>query len=621
MSRPVRDAVGVVRRRPALLLAGVAVAAVEAVGYLLVGRALASGRIGLAFVAPAVEWAVWILLAPAPLAGLYVLARDGLSNTGDRPDPDDRSALQQCVAAGRRWYGPLVAATVGYALAGLVAGLLLLVVLHAVGFALATGASAFYYLSGGGPSLHPAWSLLLSAALIALARVGGAIPFRFYDVLVVFGGDRPRTAALTSARFAVARPRATVRYAAVVVVLSVLPVLAAVAVVIASGTQVADLGAGSSPLVPTGALALLAVGVAGGSLFVQTAAALGTYLAVGGLAHALVGAYHVAFFERVVAPAVTRKVDQPSVPDATGDSADRRRATAGLRRRPVTGEERPLIGSPRRALLAALVVVGLLAGTTAVRVTDVGAPVPDADPRPVAATADPDDLLERAHGYTGRVSHRTVARSYAVDGDDRNLSIVVRRTVDFEDRQARVVIAQRGGSDLVGDGYFGDGTVALRGVVPEADELGGSARQSGEWTVVPAPGYPTVRSDLRRGYAQFDPVGDWTVVERTGDRVILAPADASTRERVLDLPTPADDERLVVGPETRVRAAVDRDAGYLRRLELRRNWTLYEGNESVLDRNTHTVVRFQDYGSTDLKRPEGVGERTLLEWLWDAAGY
>lgn len=612
------------RRQPALLVAGAAVAAVEALGYLLVGAAGVVDALGTVpglGVGPlpplsgvVLKQLSWVVLAPVPLAGLYTLARAELAGEGPAGG-SDRSAAARFLAAGRRHYRRLAAATLAYKLAGLAAFLALVVGLHAVGFALATGLQAAAYAATGASSPpHPMLAVFLSGLLVGIARLGATVPFRFYDALVLFADDRPARSPLTSARFAVARPLALLEYAFVAGVAIAIPVLAAVA----TGRLLPELVAQPATGFATGPAnprQVLVAGVAGPAV---------AYLLVGAGAHALVGAYHVAFYERRVAPAVTRERDTAGAPAGADDVAGGDTSTAGDRptRRPVTGEERPLVARRARVAVVALVVLGLLAGTAAVRVADVGSPTPLAAGAPVGdapATA----IVERAHGYTGNVSHRAVTRTWRTNRTtgERPLAFVQRRWVDFADRQGYVRLGAPGEDGLVGEGYFGEGTLAIRGAVPGPDRFGAFGRRVGEWTVVAAPGYASVESSFRSGSGRFAVAGRWRVVDRNASAIVLAPADEAARDAVLDRPSGADG-RVVAGPDHRARLYVDSETGYPTRLVARSNATRYGEDGAVEARiDNRRVTTFDRWGTTDFGRLASLGGRSLLELLWDAASY
>lgn len=295
MLAEVRDALVLVAYNPVMTIGGLVLAAMQAILYLLVGRPFdtADGVLAVPdLVAIGAVQQVWILFAPFPLAGLYALCRDALSTVEHAQEGalerDVRGAVSRFVAAGRATYVPLLAATVLYKAVA---------VLVAIGIAAALDFVLFVGAANGVFSVTPLPVDTLSdslvyvtggAVLLALSRVGGALPFRFYDLFLLFSRDAPTTSWATSARFAKNYPRRLLEYG----VVSAVPVL--VPVLFAFGMRV-----GAGHLFHAGDSFLDAV-------------AVGSYVLVGSIGWTLAGAYHVIFFDRVVEPAVS-----PTGPDGT----------------------------------------------------------------------------------------------------------------------------------------------------------------------------------------------------------------------------------------------------------------------------------------------------------------
>lgn len=372
-----REAAEIVDENPVMIVFGIAIAALEALQYGL--------RSNLSFVVDTVPLprpAVTLVLIEntalvfglVPLVGLFVLSRDALD--GEGVSTEVQSLVSRTADAARRHYLRLLGATIIYSLASLVFAVVLAIALHAVALVVDTTIRFGAYALGEGFAADPMLMVKISAALLTVSLIAGGFPFAFYDVLIVFADGRPSRSWATSFRFAVAYPRRLLGYG-VVTALLVGPPMALANGITLIGSE--------SYWTATGAL---------------------VYMLLGGIAQTLAGAYHVAFFERRVAPTVCEDSE-----DGSADTYE------------LTGLDRPMVTRRVRTLLVVLLVTGLVAGSVGVRVADVR-PGESVEPTPVDASTDPQVMLENGQQYATGVSHREVYESYAINttADDRELA-------------------------------------------------------------------------------------------------------------------------------------------------------------------------------------------------------
>ncbi|WP_435359007.1 hypothetical protein [Haloarchaeobius sp. DFWS5] len=335
MFRTATRAVRVVNRRPAVLMAGFGLAVVDGLA-IAVGAAVATsvdlpvggGELA-GFLAASL---VWLLLAPAPIAALYVLGRETV--VYGRRETDWREEAVRVVAVAREHYRPLFVATVSFSLLSSLGSLLTVVALAGSVLVFLTPVQFLGYHTPLTPlQTAPSAYLLGLGLLVAIARPLGSLPFRFYDTVSLFSTARPATAWAASIRFVLASPGALVRYAVGIW----LPVAVFALVFLAT------------------VMALPAPATVPFGLFV--------YVVLGGLLAAYLRSYHLAFFEYTVSPTVCRLAPASDTPV-----------------RVATREELPLLTQKRRYIAVCLVFCVLVSGVTAVRVADVGganAPSPD----------------------------------------------------------------------------------------------------------------------------------------------------------------------------------------------------------------------------------------------------
>ncbi|MFB6184353.1 MAG: hypothetical protein ABEI96_07340 [Haloarculaceae archaeon] len=557
---PLSTAVRRLRDRPAV----VAVVAAVAVAELLVAAAV--GILGAVqpllsrFPLPtALAQVVGAVVLPVGVAAAYALVR---------ADPPAST-----VTAVRRDAATLLAATLVQRAVGVVAvaGTYLLV-LAVVG----VGVTAFDVLryavdptARGLPS--PTLVVVLVGALFVVAGLIVALLLVFFDVLALYADVPPTRAWAASARFVAGYPRTALRYA---VVRGTVAVPAAVVVVAATRADVGTLA--ERP----------ALTVAGG---------LVAFAVVAGL-RALGYGYHVAFFERTIAP------------------------VAGDLRGPVA-HSRHAVG---RGLLAAVVILAALGGVGALRAADAR---PYAPPRPTPVHADTSPAAMFAHAdrqlrtASFRSARRTTTFNDTTGTERETLTWIT--AVDRRDNRLRIRVrgtypnGTRAGTGL--GGYLSDATLANRIGVDDDPTVDGGLlalhTRRGGWNVLPAPGYAIAGPGTAHAGLPADATVDWRVRNRTAENVTVAVTDPQAVARATSIEAVGDEGRVEDGV---VRVTFDRSTGRVVRVVERVRYR----PPTAFDRRPTVYVRVTtvEYG-VDVRRPRAIGDPNAVELLWDAVFY
>ncbi len=261
----------------------------------------------------------------------------------------------------------------------------------------------------------------------------------------------------------------------------------------------------------------------------------------------------------------------------------------------------------RRIALAALLVAGLVAGASAVRVTDArpGTAVASS-PLPEDATAAYAAALDR----TAAADHRVVATE-RLDGERVVATTVVERSA----RQFRASLRRHDRTDV---GYADSGVAyRFRGYSPGVFSLG--TARVGDDTARALPGYWQASSDytlvdgLGAGYGlPAAQTGTWTTVAAAdGTRTLELNGDAAVFEAVQ-----GTDAGAVSAETAWVRMRVDADRGVVLGGRTRLNATV---NGARLVRNVSYTV--ETGAAVDARRPDALGSRSLGEWAWDVFAY
>lgn len=553
-----------------------------------------------------------VIVLPPVLAGLYATVREVRAEGDLRAHEVVTLYVLGCVRHARE----LFVATVVFRLVALVPAAVVFVTLlagdTAVGYwQYATGGAGQ---AAGAPGPGDAiWDLFVVWLYAMVAGAVGRLLLAFYDLPVLFAGVSARRGWRAALRFARRRPRALMRYGAgrFLLWLPMLPVLLLQAHLVSGGVSPSDAGIGLS-------------------LYLLAAFVLGT------ISTTLLASYHVVVYERAVEPvllepATTGKrvaVDSPAVAsppavESTGGSADGGPPNEGL----VSGppNEGILDGLTCRRLFAVsfafLLVLSMAVGTAAIRVNDVR-PMPGADPQPVDDSIAAEEVVGNAGHLLAHGDVRVQSAHYSVNDTtgERQLVMETEAAVDRSNRQARVEGAIREEPDA-DEWYrtelYGSTSafaLAYPGAGDPPEEVPVESRlfreTAGEWTVVYVPGYGLAEDGAVDTVPDAD-AGDWRIVERTGDEVVVG-----YTERVDD---PDEDGRT---PEVeRVQLTVDAETG--RPTHLVRNQTVVERENGTVVERSHGVeeTTYGGYEDPEVERPDPVGSRGPIEWLWDLVYY
>lgn len=576
----VRSAGARLRDKPQALLVAVLFTVGEALlllPLLLVLAVPSTGnvvKIGLVLLVALVPPASVLLPLFSPV--LYGVFRDEGPRTS-------RDAIGSIVDEARDYAGSLFRGAIG---AQFAAGLIAV-----AGFALVfpaiTAFQAYMQVGGLLTRSSPSNLLVVFVGVPLATRSLGTAFVRFYDVSILYGGERPRKAWRSSFRFTLARPRSLLGYWIVQTMLALLPLVVAFLL-----TRLVYLTIGTEPVngVPA---ALLTFG--------------GGFLVLWVVSHGFRAAYHVTFYEKVVAPATT----------STG--AEALSDTSLLRR---------LFRSRRRVAMVTLLVSAALVGTTAVRVNDVQPGAAEYGDAPSATalndSATADELYDVAADRTAVADKRVHRTVYEAAGSEASETITSQQqfAFDHEHHQYEIVYRypdQSGELETTLDVYAADGTVAYREGPPSNPSdvrhaIGG--RQAGEWTVAAAPGYWLLDPQSQDSGGLTASSG-WHVVSRNESTVVLGMDD---ERRLVDAFRQFSDARNY-SAESHARAWIDRDSATIQRLAVRQRFSRLVGENGTETVDRWTITRFEGVGETDVRRPAGIGGQGPFEMLWDAVYY
>lgn len=258
-----------------------------------------------------------------------------------------------------------------------------------------------------------------------------------------------------------------------------------------------------------------------------------------------------------------------------------------------------------RLALTGLVVLAGVTGAGYVRTVDAGT-----GQSPIAALpADSETAYPVAASNTVQSNHRRVVRMRNESAANDTYRTIERSGVDWDDRQ---VYAYIHGSGSVAGGYYAEGTLAiLNGDAPEAGHpLPTPARQTGEWSVLPVPGYGTVAQDGVGGVPAANV--DWELAARNESTLVYRVDGEDEILAALWGSYPGSQRPLAAASDIEV--VVDREAGVIDRARI--HLRSRESGHAYTYR-----VRYEEVGTADVDRPAAIGDRGPIEWLWDAAYY
>lgn len=554
-----------VRERPGLVVAGLVVGIADLTWLALVAAAVVGYGGGL-----------WGAIAMVLFGRLFLIAAVAAVLPGTyealRGEPESgRATLSTVVREARRSGLTLFTAS----LAAHVASALVVLVVGLAALTLALGVDTLAQVAlgvAGGRGWATSTSLAVAVAIVAtvLARV----PFAFHDVVALSDEESPVTAWRVSVRSVLGRREHLGSYALSRLVLLAVPALLAMGAGFVVDAVVEGL-----------------FGIGRYQYMAVQAAFVGTFVLATGIARPVLAAFHL------------RTVDE------------RLSFTDPPRR---ASRYRPAV----RTLLACVVILAAAVGVAAVRVADVG-PTPGQPPEAAVGQDDPSTVLEIAAERTIRSSHTMTYRTRGYNetsGEWTSLGNVTAR-IDRDDwrRSVRANWWQSGPEAVV---YTEDGRVATTngGRDVGVADVFRVVRERGQWTVATGPPEPFF-DEIVEGYP--DPSLPWSVVDETENTVVYGLSDPETLHRVggySGVYPPPSDPNVTYRDGNRVRVAVDRDTSRLVRITAAHAYEYREDGETKLSR-TESTVRFAEYGSTDVARPDDLGPRSAYAVLWDAVSY
>ena len=589
-----REAVGVVRATPGLLLGGAGAAAILVlagiVGTYVVSSVPVDQNVPLVVV-PVVAGVI-VLGVPIPFAGIVGVAREALAE----------GSADETGGELRRWpLGRLVRTSVvtgptlfAGSLVGWVVALVLAIPVFLVLLSVETGVTYARYAHGLDQAPSVWQKLLVFLGLVLLAVAVARLPLSFSGIRSL---DRsPKYGLVDSLRFARRRPRRLVRYGLgqfLLVSPAVLaPVLFVRTVNFLSVSRVLD-------LLPGLLEALLVVTfLIAGLLTIPLAVIVSATLA---------SVYRVIWYEREV---------RPWLEQSGGPTAEQ--------------SGRPLTPSlSRRQLFAIVAVVVLLtaavSGALAVRTNDVR---PDQSPGPMAVDEDedPEAILATARTQVRTTNHEQHARHEMGEVGDTEPFFDVISVVDYRDRQYRATITAwpdddewysdpvtfYGSDRTFAIAFSSDGSPAWLpvGLTTVQSPF---TRTSENWGIIAVPGYEPLLDDELVQPDEPPEKPNWTVTERTDERVVVEWVERPA------LPDEPAGSHVV---EERVEVVVETDTGRPVRLVETRLEEQYDDDHELGARNLdRTTVEYDEWETADAERPDEIGSPNLLERLWGVIYY
>lgn len=304
------------------------------------------------------------------------------------------------------------------------------------------------------------------------------------------------------------------------------------------------------------------------------AAGIGAILVVGTVGFTLASALHVTYFERTVVPAAR------AVPRVTT------RWT--------------------RVAAVAVVLVAAVAGAGYVRAVDAGAGQAEMQ----ALSEDPEAAYAVAANNTREANHRRTVLARNASEADSEWRKTSESAVDYDDR--RVSITYYGDDpDLRVGTYHSEGTIAMPGG-------GGSwqgtfdpvTRERNGWTVVAMPGYAV--TDPTDVAPVPDPEADWSVARANESMIVYQVADLN--DVATAFPTSYAGMNGELANDSYLRIVVDRERGVVDTVRIRAH-SLETGHAYEYE------MRYRAGETVDVERPEAIGSRSPLEWVWDVLYY
>lgn len=259
-------------------------------------------------------------------------------------------------------------------------------------------------------------------------------------------------------------------------------------------------------------------------------------------------------------------------------------------------------------LLAMLLVSAPMMATAAVRVDDTG-----------FADAERRDLPEEPSAALSAATANTLDRSYRRTETvrvrrDGNWSTTRRiRAADRQDRQYWLLTSDE---DVTLRSFFGEGVMAAADEGAGVSGDGPLGWRRGEWAA--DAGTPGAFLSEGANVETVHPGAPWEVVEQNDTAVVLGIDGAATASATPNVPI---DDRYRVHENATARVVVDRERGVLESTRIDATYYRVEDGNRTDRRVVDMARRYENVGTHDVQRPDALGPRRPVEWLWDFLYY
>ncbi|WP_135664063.1 hypothetical protein [Halorhabdus rudnickae] len=261
----------------------------------------------------------------------------------------------------------------------------------------------------------------------------------------------------------------------------------------------------------------------------------------------------------------------------------------------------------KRVAIGIAVLSVAVAGAGVVRVADVGAGQAPIEP----LSNDPEAAYSTAIENTAEANHRVVMTSRNRSANE-SFTLSLRTGVDADDRRMYLYMYDENGTSTVG-GFMGEGTYATRFRGDAATDGSLEATiATGNWQVrqlpayVPASEIPEIALLAPDADPQVSSSTDSTLVYRFNHPEAIG--DAFQGDTTYQGSSGGFDD------ESTVKVVVDRERGTVGVVEA-----------TFRSRETGHAFdyrwQFQEVGTADIRRPEPVGSRKPMAWVWEAILY
>ena len=251
-----------------------------------------------------------------------------------------------------------------------------------------------------------------------------------------------------------------------------------------------------------------------------------------------------------------------------------------------------------------LLVAAPIVATAAVRIDDTGYSGGEVEPLPDGSSA----TLETAQANTLDRSYRRVTTIENRNGVFRSV-----RASDRADRQYRQA---RPGSDRTVVSFDGEGVAAVDGL-QHSGPSGLLEWTAGNWSVDASRSGAFGTEGHRPSHPDRD--APWRTV-RGNDTSLVLGVDGAAVGEASEM-VPQDGDHYEVAENATARVVIDRERGVLESATVDAvYYRIGEGNRTDR-RDVNVVRRYENVGTHDVQRPDALGPRQPVEWLWDFLYY